>query len=574
MKERSQGILDRYFAFLSRRGFSDFVFFHIAIIVMFGSGLTALIAYNNTHVTNTPTSGGTLVEGIVGTPRFVNPVLAITRADHDIAALVYSGLMQIDADGNLVNDVAESIELSENGRTYHITIKDDVRFHDGTKLTARDVAFTINLIQNPDLKSPLRGNWDGVIVEEVSERKLNITLEEPYAPFIENFTVGILPRHVWDELPIEQLPFSQHNTEPIGSGPYRVTDFLRNRSGLVNAYKLEAFADASNAPNIDTIVFNFYQNEDALLEALQNGEIAGSPSFTREQLAAIDHEAYDVLETPLPRTFAVYFNQNKSSALRDRAARRALAASVDKETLVAEVLGGHGIPIDSPVPASFLELESSSTSTTTEAVRPESILVSGGWQKNEDGKWQKEIDEETVTLSVALSTSNTPLFEQTAQYIAESWRALGVDVQVEQFEQADLVQGIIRPRDFQALLFGADLGRTVDLYPFWHSSQKDDPGLNVAQYTNITADDLLDDLRSTSSVQARGDLAQELIQVIKADQPAVFLYVPNFVYVIDSEVVVTPFEKLSKPSERFANIADWHITSSNLWPIFSNRSVQ
>lgn len=573
MTPRPRKLLDRYFAFLDRRGISDVIIFHIALAVFVVSGTYALVAFNNSYITTVPTPGGTLVEGIVGTPRFVNPVLAITRADHDMATLIYSGLLKIDEHGELVNDVAESISLSEDGRTYNVKIRPGIRFHNGTELTARDFAFTIALIQNPDLKSPLQGNWDGVIIEELGERELNIVLEEPYAPFIENLTVGILPREIWDELPTEQLPFSQHNTEPIGSGPYRIADVQRNASGLINAYKLEAFTDASNRPNITTIVFNFYQNEEALMEAIEENEIAGSPSLTIEQLEAVNHDDYNIIESALPRTFAIYFNQNKSAALRDSAVREALEKSIDKDALINSVLKGYGIPIDTPVPDSFITLESTgtSTATSTEELRPETILVDGGWQKNDDGKWTKEIDEDTVTLQVTITTSNTPLFEKTAEFIAESWRAIGIEVQVDQFEQADLVQGIIRPRDFQALLFGADLGRNVDLYPFWHSSQKDDPGLNIAQYTNISADDLLTELRQTTDTARRAEVTSELITIIDEDQPAIFLFVPTFAYVIDKDVAVVPFAKLGKPSERFTNVADWHITSSNLWPIFSNQ---
>ena len=566
-------LLNRYFSFIERRSISDTILFHLALVVLLASALYGLIAFNNSYITTVPTAGGTLVEGIVGTPRFVNPVLAITRADHDVAALVYSGLMMINENGDLVNDAAESIDLSEDGRTYHIKLKDGVRFHDDTEMTARDVAFTIALIQNPDLKSPLRGAWEGVTVEELGDKELNLILAEPYAPFIENLTVGILPRDIWDELPIEQLPFSQHNTEPIGSGPYRITDALRNKSGLINAYKLEAFPEANKQPNITTVVFNFYQNEDSLMEALQKEEIASTPSLTIDQIDQVNTDDYNIIESPLPRTFAVYFNQNKSASLRDAAVREALNASIDRAALVQAVLKGHGIPIDTPVPESFLPIESaeaSSTSTTT-AERPETILVEGGWEKNADGKWQKEIDEETVTLHVTLTTSNTPLFEETANFITESWKALGVDVQVDQFEQADLVQGIIRPRDFQALLFGADLGRSIDLYPFWHSSQKDDPGLNIAQYTSIAADGALTKLRTTTDAAERAALATEVTKDITTDRPAIFLYVPTFTYVIDKTVQVAPFTKLGKPSERFANIAEWHITSSKLWSFFSNQ---
>jgi peptide/nickel transport system substrate-binding protein len=571
---RRFSLSNTYFSFIERRKISDRFLFNLALIAVFISVLSAVLTANALFLTSVPTPGGTIVEGIVGTPRFVNPVLAITRADHDMVALVYSGLMKLDEQGNLANDIAESIELSEDGRTYHVLLRKGVRFHNGSELTARDVAYTIALIQNPDLKSPLRGNWDGVLVEELGDHEMNIVLEEPYAPFSENLTVGILPRELWDELPIEQVPFSQNNTEPIGTGPYRVTDVLRNKSGLINAYKLSAF-DASNYnPNITTVVFNFYQNEDELLTALKNKEIASSPSISSENFAAVDTHTYNIIQTPLPRTFAVFLNQNKSAALRDRSVRRALDAAIDKDALVAAVLDGYGIPTDSPVPVGFTPVEFSSSTdastTPTHTQEAEEILREGGWSKTENGTWEKEIDDAAVTLSISITTPNTPLFDETATYIADVWRALGVEVNVSQFEQTDLVQSIIRPRDFEALLYGADIGRQADLYPFWHSSQKNDPGLNIAQYTNIDVDSLLQKMRIEKEENARMAALKTAETIIKDERPAIFLFVPTFGYVLDKSVTATPFTKISKQSERFANISKWHIRSNNLWPIFSN----
>lgn len=565
-----KSLLQRYFAFLGRRKVSDRLLFHIALITVCVSAIFLALNINVLFLTSVPTSGGTLVEGIVGTPRFVNPVLAITRADHDMVALLYSGLLRLDEHGNLVNDVARSVEVSEDGRTYHVILRENIYFHNGSPLTARDVAYTIALIQNTDLKSPLRGNWDGVLIEELGEYELNIVLEEAYTPFIENLTVGILPRDIWDSLPTEQLPFSQHNTEPIGSGPYQVDSVLRSKSGLINAYKLKAFTDSSQNPNITTLVFNFYQNEDELLTALASNEIAGTPSLSHETLAEVDTQMYNILQSPLPRVFTVYFNQNKSASLRDTAVRKALDGAIDREQLVEQVLNGFGIPTQTPVPAGFLPVESSDASSSTEQkLRPETILVNGGWTKTEAGFWEKEIDDEPVRLSVALTTSNTPLFENISNFVKESWEELGIEVSVEQYEQTDLVQGIIRPRDFQALLFGADIGRSIDLYPFWHSSQKDDPGLNIARYTNIDADAYLKDIRVGIDIELRNKAIHSFEALIKEDTPAVFLFVPTFGYVLDKNVSTTPIERLSKPSERFANISQWHIRSSALWPIFS-----
>tara|TARA_B100000745_G_C20143733_1_gene392202 strand:+ start:306 stop:2042 length:1737 start_codon:yes stop_codon:yes gene_type:complete len=568
--------MTRYFAFLQRRSIGDRLIFHTALIFLCASLFYVVLQANTKNLTTVPGSGGTLVEGIVGTPRFVNPVLAITRADHDMVALIYSGLLKLDTDGNLVPDLAESITRSEDGRTYNIKIRQNVQFHDGTKLTARDVAYTIGLIQNPDLKSPLRGNWEGVLVEELGEYELNIVLEEAYTPFIENFTVGILPRELWDTLPTEQLPFSQNNTEPIGTGPYYVSDALRSKSGLINAYKLSAYNGHNSQPKIDTLVFNFYQTEEELLEALQNNEIASTPSLSPATLAEVDTTRYNIVEKPLPRTFSLFLNQNRSSALRDNAVREALSTAINRDELIAQVLNGYGIPIMNPVPPGFVVIEPEATQTTqspndARIEQARSILENGGWNVNEDGVWEKEIDEETVPLRITMSTANTSLFDQTATVIQQTWEELGVVVSVDQYEQTDLVQAIIRPRSFEVLLFGNDIGRSVDLYPFWHSSQKDDPGLNIAQYTNIDADVFLETARETEDTAERMAALTSFATLVENERPAIFLFTPTFSYVVDNNVALSDLGKLSTPSERFANIETWYMTADALWPVFNSR---
>lgn len=198
---------------------SDRFLLRILFFLVIGSLIFTIYHFNNSNSTITATRGGTITEAVLGTPRFVNPVLANTRADQDVTSLVYSGLLKISEDGGLTPDLASDITVSEDGLTYNIQLKDNVYFHDGVKLTAEDVVFTIQLAQDPDLKSPIRGNWSGVTLESVGEFELNLILEEPYAPFMENFTLGIMPAHLWSTLPVEQLPFSQLNTEPIGTGP-------------------------------------------------------------------------------------------------------------------------------------------------------------------------------------------------------------------------------------------------------------------------------------------------------------------------------------------------------------------
>lgn len=564
--------LDRMIDHIESVPASDRFILRLAFFAVIAGFIFLLFALNNKYSLLTPTSGGTLTEGIIGTPRFVNPALAFTRADKDVTALVYRGLLKIGTNGNLTNDIAESVTTSEDGLTYNIVLRKDIQFHDGTPITAHDVAYTIQLIQDPDLKSPLRGNWTDVLVEEVNEYELNVILEEAYAPFIENFTLGIMPAHIWGNLSISQMPFSQLNTEPIGSGPFEVISARRDATGIINHYTLQAFRNNALKPKLDSVELFFFQNEENLITALAEGDIDATAYISNENVAGAITNNISVFEEPLPRTFGIFFNQNRSSVLRDEAARHALTTVINRDALIEETLSGYGVPIETPTTFATTGLKSlQGAEETSELSKEEAaveILETGGWLKNNLGLWEKQIDGGPVTLGITIRTSNSPLFASLVEAVAEQWQSIGVEVTIEQFEQTGLVQSVIRTRDFQALLFGLDMNRTQDLYPFWHSSQRDDPGLNIAEYTNITVDDLLENARAEQDRGVRKEYLAEASQIIADEIPAIFLFQPTLSYLVRSNITVSLTDTLGQPSDRLTTIADWHTESESLWPVF------
>ncbi|MEK7462426.1 MAG: peptide ABC transporter substrate-binding protein [Patescibacteria group bacterium] len=569
-----RGLLDKLLGLIETKRYSDRIVLRVLFFVMIFSGLASLIALNDKLSVPTPISGGVLREGLIGTPRFVNPTLAITRVDQDVVALIYSGVMRIGQDGLLTPDLAESVTVSEDGLTYNIVIRKDVTFHDGLPLTARDVVFTYELIQNPDLKSPLKGNWADVTVEQVNEYEINIVLKEAYAPFNENFLVGILPAHIWSSVPLEQLPFSQLNTEPIGSGSFALKEAKRDESGLITAYILEANRKSRFAPHIDTMELLFFTEEDQLLTALKNKLIDASAYVSNEHIEEVIGDGfYRVVSKPLPRVFGVFFNQNKSVALRDGAVREALFAATDKTAIINKSLYGYGVPINSPISdlRSTLESEEGSlvATTTKDAV---TILDQNGWAKNNLGLLEKQIDGSAETLSFTLRTSNATLLSEVSEQLVEDWKKVGADVAIEQFEQTDLLQSVIRPRDFEALLFGIDMSRSLDLYPFWHSSQKDDPGLNIAQYTNLSVDAWLEEARTEKDETERKRLLKEADTLIAEERPALFLFRPKLNYVVKSDIVISELPAIAHSSDRFSTIDTWYTSSDTLWNVFKNKN--
>jgi peptide/nickel transport system substrate-binding protein len=576
--ESGRNLVDRFLHLIESVAASDKLLLRISFFAVIFAGIWVLISLNSKYLEVTPTYGGSFTEGILGTPRYINPALAITRADQDVTALVYSGLMKIDPNGELVNDLAEEIKISEDGLTYDITIRKDIKFHDGISLTAKDVVYTIQLIQDPDLKSPLRGNWSDVSVVETDEYGLRVTLEDAYAPFIENFTLGIMPSHAWSTLSIDKLPFSQLNTEPVGSGPFKISKAERDTSGLINHYTLTAFDDYIHSTKISEIELNFFEDVEKLMTALKESRIDATAYVPQASTTDLLSDKFNLIEEPLPRTFGIFFNQNRSPVLRERPVREALTLALNRDTLIESAFYGHSVPITGPIPfqTSSLELGDSIEDTNkseSDLDKAINILKNDGWKKDSLGHWEKQIDKDNVTLSVTLRTSNAPLFISLSTLIQEQWEELGVDVTVEQFEQTGLIQSVIRPRDYQALLFGHDISRSYDLYPIWHSSQQSDPGLNIAQYANVSVDALLESARSEQNNEIRLETLRKAGEIISKEMPAIFIAQPTLTYIVDKNISVTKMDHLGRPADRFSNVSDWHTESDSVWKIFRNDDI-
>lgn len=315
------------------------------------------------------------------------------------------------------------------------------------------------------------------------------------------------------------------------------------------------------------VELKYFQNTENLSRAFQNKTINSTAYLSAKEIKKLNPAEIKIISEPLPRVFAIFLNQNRSPALRDKAVRQALNLTIDRQAIINEVLGGYGVPTDSPVPNQENNIKSEDEVTFSFEKATE-ILEDGGWKKGITGFFEKEIDKNTEVLSITIRTSNTELYEKTALLLAENWRKLGAEVQIEQYEQTGLVQSVIRTRDFQALLFGLETSRTVDLYSLLHSSQKDDPGLNISQYTNISVDKALEKINVSESKEETERALVEINDTLKDELPIFFIFTQNMIYVLDKNITTTPITKIGKYSDRFMNIDNWYAKTETLWPIF------
>jgi len=547
-----------------------FLFFVLAALV------TALVmAYRASQyfMVTVPTVGGSLVEGEVGTPRTVNPVLAFTDADKDLAALVYSGLLRRDASGDLVPDLAESYSVSPDGLTYDFILNKNAYFDDGKPVTADDVVFTINKTEDAAIKSPELADWADVAVKKISDSEIQFTLKQPYVPFLDNMTLGILPEHIWQNVSDDQFIFSSYNTKPVGDGPYRIGSVSEDVSGVVQSYTLVPSARyAGTKPYISKIVLNFYPNGAHAFSALESGEIdslAGLDPSDASALASTS-KAVAILVHPVPRLFGVFFNQNQNPVFADNGVRQALSLAVDRAAIVKDVLDGYGIPVYGPVPSGLLA--STSTPNGPSIALATSTLERDGWKLGTDGVYAKTVNKKSQALAFSITTADSPDLSAAANMVAREWRAIGAKVTVNVLPYSGL-QSSISGRSYDSLLFGQYVGPGLDLYAFWHSSQRNAPGLNIAEYVNSSADKALSNARTaTSSAGQLADISS-FQSIFSQDNPAVFLYSPDLIYVIPLKLRGVNIDSVMTPADRWNGVTSWYIDTDRIWSVFTKFNI-
>ncbi len=549
--------------------------FIILVIILVISTLSIIQGINKYFMVNVPMYGGSVSEGIIGTPRFVNPILAFTDADQDLVTLVYSGLMRKDENGNLIPDLALKYEVSPNGLEYTFTLKDNIYFHDKKPVTVDDILFTINNIKDPIIKSPERSNWEGVTATKIDEKTIKFVLRQPYASFLENTTLGIIPAHLWINSPLE---LNSINTNPIGSGPYMIENVEKESSGIVNAYELKRFDKfALGKPYIENIKLRFYSNEENLIKGLKDGEIKQISSITPLAALALKEKGYHVEDALLPRVFGLFFNQNVNQLFVDKSVVAAINQAIDKDRIVREVLGGYGVVINDPIPPgiiSNIDENKNKTLPRDEVLKKvEENLAKNGWKKNSEGFLEKSVKDKnkttTTPLSFSISTSNAPELVKAALLIKQDLEAVGMKVEIKTFEVGNLNQDVIRPRKYDALLFGQIINNESDLFAFWHSSQRKDPGFNVSMYTNAKVDKILETAFVVINKNERLSKYVQFEEEIRKDMPAVFLYTPEFVYVVEENLKGTEMDYITSPSNRFGDVYKWYTEEDSVWKIFA-----
>lgn len=571
----------------------EFLFFSILIIISIISILTILFKINNYFMVDVPQKGGSIREGIIGTSVLINPILSISDADKDLTSLIYSGLMRKNEKGELINDLAESYEVSPDGKTYRFFLKKDLEFHDGELFDADDVIFTIEKIKDPLIKSPRKAIWDNVEIQKENDFTIVFNLKEPHISFMENTTIGILPSHLWKNVNIQEFGVSRLNINPIGTGPYKIVKVEKDKDGIPQKYKLRNFRNFSlGIPNIKEIEILSFSNDKELIKALIDGDIDQAGGVSPENLEKIKNSNFNIKTGTLSRTFGLFFNTNNNKILEDSSVIKSIELALNKDFIVEEVLKGYGISILNPIPENILKINEEYKFSPTQIDEAISILEKSGWRKGDDGIMEKggkitkivtktvkgKKVEESITvdegpvikLLFSLTTGDTPELKQTATIIKNQLEKIGIDVNTEKIYETGQLTQVIRNREYESLFFGQRVNYESDLYSMWHSSQRTDPGLNIAMNNNKNIDTILENIQATQNKDNREVKYKEMIEEFNKNPKFVMIYSPQYIYITSKKLNNIELYSLNNQSDRFNSVYKWYAKKDRVWKIFTN----
>ena len=516
--------------------------------------LMGATAYNVSTVL-VPERGGVFREGVAGNPQYINPLLCHTHEiDRDLCSLLFRGLTRLDQQGRVVPDLAERW-TAPDGLVYTFTLRENQFWHDGKPVTIDDLLFTIEMMQNPDspILPDLAELWRSVTVEPVNEHTVRLLLDEPFAPFLDFTTIGLLPKHIWQDVPPSELLTSPLNLRPVGNGPMQATltsaQFIRLER---NPYSSE------DIPMVSALEFHFYPDYPSIYAAYTEGELDGVSQVMQSDISLAQARTdMQLFSAPLSTYVGVVFNLQNPDVpfLQDAIVRRALYHALDREQLLHDVVGGHGVLASSPIPSNNWGHAPDTPSYDYDPDEARRLLDESGWVDT-DGDGTR--DKNGLPMQLILLTNDGPTRIALIEQIAADWQAVGVKVVVESVSFGGFVSDFLTPRRFEAALLSWDITGDPDPFPLYHSSQIA-TGQNYGGWSNQEADALVIEARSTVDPEKRRALYAQFQHLFAADVPAIPLYYPVYTYGVSERVKAVQIGPLNTPADRFATFPDWYI---------------
>ncbi len=521
------------------------------VLVMFFSVIWQWQNLQSNYQKLNPEPGGTFVEGIVGMVTNINPIFALDGPDAAAAKLIFNGLLYYDERGQLVNDLAENVEISEDGTRYTIRVRSDVQWHDGVAFTSEDVAFTFRAIAHPDTRSPLNTSWRDVTILTPDKQTVIFILPNPFSPFLNSLTTAIVPRHILEPFGFSGLRPAEFNQAPVGTGPFRFSrlDSLKNEVTLVANDKYYR-----GRPKLDRFIIKTYPDYQIMSEAYSEGVLVAMVDQPFGDSSDPENQSSRSVHSVNISSTVFGFYNNSRAALTDPAVRRALTVGIPRRQIVSSLNYQFSLS-NSPLLPSQLGYNHELVQPKYDQAAARQTLEAAGWVAGSDGIRVKN----GLRLGLSLVTQDSEEYRRLTEVLKTAWAELGVDTKVGLYPNDELQQSFVKTHDYDVLVYAIANGSDPDVFAYWHSTQATPPGFNLSEYKNAIADESLDAGRTRTNPELRKAKYKAFLEQWRNDLPAVALVQRQFLYVQHPNAVTFANENLIDTNDRFNNVELWTV---------------
>ncbi|HUY53219.1 MAG TPA: peptide ABC transporter substrate-binding protein [Candidatus Dormibacteraeota bacterium] len=539
-----------------------FILVWISLIVLL-LGVTLFQIFDTSQYYQKPgySSGGNFYEGAIGVFTNANPLFATGDLNSTVSNLLFPGLLKFNQKNQLVGDLAKSWSVDASGQNYTVNLRPNLRWQDGKPLTATDVIFTYNTIENPDVQSSLFNNWYGTKITKINNLTIKFTISSPLSSFPNELTNGIIPKHIFASIPATQLESSSfNNVNPIGAGPFKLASLattqgssaagINERIDLVpNSYYYQG------KPKLSGFNLIAYANQVDLLKAFISQNIQAMIGIDSIPNSLINNQSVYIHYIPITAETMVFY-RNNSNLLSDVKLRKAMSEAIDTQQVMSQ-LSYPALPIRGPLLPTMIGYSNKYDQVTNNISDANQILDSLGWTKKSDGYRYKDSQE----LQLSLYTQNTPDYLNVAYSLLNQWRKIGVKVQLVKLSSLD-IKSVIAYKTYDMLLYSIAVGNDPDVFAYWDSAQAQSnaiPGLNLSIYKSTTADDSLAAGRTRFDPALRAIKYVPFLQSWQADYPALALYQPNYLFVTRPKINNFNPYMINAVTDIYTNVNNWEI---------------
>ncbi len=541
------------------------------LLIIFLTGLAVGILLINEKPDTTssvevaePQQGGVYSEALVGKFQRLNPVLDYYNSvDRDIDRLLYSRLVTFEERGIPKLELAETYGISQDGTIYNLTLKSDLKWHDGEPLTTNDILFTINMMRDGEGVVPddIRSFWTGIDVKTLSETTIQFRLPEPFAPFLDYLSFGILPEHIFGDLTFQEMVDSNFNLQPVGSGPFKFQGLI-TENNQIKGIILQANEDYFEGPPlIEQMVFRYYDSSADALQAYQDGLVQGISEVDNETINDVLTERQLSLYTARePKLTIVFLNLNNQEVpfFQDVNIRKALFSGLNRQKMVDQYLNSQAIIAEGPILPGTWAYYDGLTPVEFDQLTSTQLIKDAGYVLGSENSTVRAKD--GVELRFELLYPDDSLHQQLAELIQQNWESLGTSVDIRGVAYSELIDTYLNPRSYQAVLIDLDLSSTPDPdpYPFWDQVQATG-GQNYSQWDNNVVSDYLEQARITTNLVDRSLFYRNFQVVFEEELPALPLYYPVYNFAVSSQVHGVTVGPMFDSSDRFMTVTNWYL---------------